>query len=362
MKKNLFFVAAAALMLASCSNDVKLDENIVPVGSNKQQEISFFALSQKPNRKPAAAVTDNVFPTAYHFLIAAYAVDAAGDYFGKTDYANETSNTWSGVAGQKRYWPLSPETLNFLAVTKSDADGSNTTFGAGEPLANFASKAVVVLADNRTTQHDLMYSFARAAVTKDGNHLAFNGGSNVAMAFAHTQALVNFTVKAADAATAGAGIVVTGIQLKQAVYNGTATVTLSNYNSKTVDLAATLAWDGTAYSGATKYDVDVTSISNIAVNSQDAIAAGDGLMIVPNPTKTAEVLNPSFTTFVVSYTLNGHDYTFEYTPTDAQKRMEPGHKYNFNITFTLSEIKVNATVTDWTEGAIPVAIPEPAEP
>ena len=49
MKKNLFFVAAAALMLASCSNDVKLDENTVPVGSNKQQEISFAPSSLSLN-------------------------------------------------------------------------------------------------------------------------------------------------------------------------------------------------------------------------------------------------------------------------------------------------------------------------
>ena len=217
------------------------------------------------------------------------------------------------------------------------------------------------MADNRTAQHDLMYSYARAAVTKSINTLSFNGGSNVAMAFAHTQAWVNFTVKAGDVATAGAGITVTGIQLKQAVYNGTATVTLANYNSKSSDLSATLNWDGTAYTSATKYDVNVptnkTTFSNVAVNSTSEIAAGDGLMIVPNPTKTAEVLNPSFTTFVVSYTLNGKAYTFEYTPTEAQNRMEPAHKYDFNITFTLHEIKVDATVTDWTDADYNVTIP-----
>ncbi len=317
----------------------------------------------QPSTRATAAVDGEVFPTEYNFYISAFAVDGGHDYFNKAEYAREgdSGNTWSGKdASNKQYWPLSSETLNFLAVTKSDADGTNTTFGTATPDA-YASKVVVNLADNRTAQHDLMFSYARAAVTKEGNTLAYNSGNNVAMAFKHAQAWVNFTVKAADAATAGAGIVVTGIQLKQAVYNGTATVTLANYNSKSDALSHTLAWDGTAYTSATKYDVDVptnkTTFSNVAVSSTSETAAGDGLMIVPNPTKTGDDLNASFTTFVVSYTLNGNDYTFEYTPTDAQKRMEPAHKYDFNITFTLHEIKVDATVTDWTDADYAVAIP-----
>lgn len=354
--KKLFFFATAAVVLASCNNDVTISENTALVGSNAQKEITFTALRHTPKRAPIA--NDANFPVAYNFFLAAYSVNGGGDYFDKTEYANESSNIWSGVADQKRYWPLSPDTLNFLAVTKSGADASNTTFG--EAGANFASKVVVNLADNRTNQHDLMYSHARAAVTKSGNVLTYN---NVAMAFYHMQAWVNFTVKAADNATAAAGLVVTGIQLKQAVYNGTATVTVSNYNEKVAEkpLSATLAWDGTAYGSATKYDVDVPGIENVAVNSTSEIAAGTGLMIVPNPNKTAEVLDPSFTTFVVSYTLNGNDYTFEYTPAAAQKCMEPAHKYDFNITFTLHEIKVNATVSNWTdEENYDVNIPTPA--
>ena len=366
MKKSLFILATAAIALASCNNDVKIAEN--KTLGNQPQEIALFPLAQKPARMLApgarAAVTSAEFPTAYNFLISAYAVDAAKDYFGKTEYANEaTTSIWSGVAGQKRYWPLSPETLNFLAVTKSDADGSNTTFGAGDPLANFASKETVVLADNRTTQHDLMYSYARAAVTKDGNTLSFNGGNNVAMTFYHAQSYVCFTVKALNEATKDAGIVVTGIKLNDAVYNGTATVDLANYNSKTTALAATLAWNGTAYTSATQYDVDVPGTTNtfpVTVNSYtSALTAGDGLMIVPNPTKTGDDLNASISTFIVYYKMPGVDkvYEFEYTPTAEQKRMVPGTKYIFNIVFSLTEIKVEPVVQPWAETSYTVNIP-----
>ena len=357
MKKYLFLASVAALSFTACTNET---EEYVGTGSvNQQKEIAFFPLSQKATR---AAVTGAVFPTAYNFLISAYAVNAAKDYFGKTEYANETSTSiWSGVAGQKRYWPLSPETLNFLAVTKSDADGSNTTFGTAG--ANFASKETVVLADNRTTQHDLMYSYARAAVTKDGNTLSFNGGSNVAMTFYHAQSYVCFTVKALNEATKDAGIVVTGIKLNDAVYNGTATVNLANYDDDTESLAATLAWDGTAYTSATQYDVDVPGATNafpVTVNSYtSALPAGDGLMIVPNPTKTEEVLNASIGTFIVYYKMPGVDevYEYEYTPTDVQKRMVPGTKYTFNVIFSLTEIKVEPVVQPWAAQGYDVNIP-----
>lgn len=350
MKKSLFIVASAALVLASCNNDVTLDENTALAGSNTQKEITFTTYAQTAKRAKAnAPVADATFPTAYHFYIAAYDATKNADYFGKTEYANESSTIWAGVDGQEKYWPLVTDTLNFLAVTK--AGESATTFGTtGE---NFASKVVVALADNRTAQHDLMYAAARDSVRRSGSVFTY---PNVPMQFKHAQAWVNFTVKAADAATAAAGIVVTGITLKQAVYNGTATVTLTNYEkAKGGDLSASVAWDGTAYGSATKYDVAVPTnagaFTNVAVNGYAAaIPAGDGLMIVPNPNETASVLDPSFTSIVISYTQNGRAASIEYTPEAAQKRMVPGKKYNYNIVFTLTEIKVNASVETWGDG------------
>ena len=52
MKKCLFILAAAAVVLAGCNNDVKIAENVAPAGSNAQKEIAFSPLSQKAHFAP----------------------------------------------------------------------------------------------------------------------------------------------------------------------------------------------------------------------------------------------------------------------------------------------------------------------
>ena len=317
MKKVLVLLSAAALVLVSCA---KVKD--VYTGSPESRQIAFSPLA-----KPATKAVDNndAFPTGYNFYIAAYAAATGADYFGSTEFQNETgTTTWSGVDGSKKYWPLNPETLNFLAVTK--AGSSTTTFGTAN--ANYASKVVVELADNRTAQHDLMYASARAT----------NPNSNVSLAFHHALSWVQFTV----AGTAGTGLAVNSIQLKGAAYTGTLTVNLANYNSSSETLTATPSWDGEVYAAATKYDVTVPGVSSpITVNATPQ-SVGDGLLVVPNPTVNAA----SISSFVVNYTLNGHNYNIEHTPAENQV-MYPGYKYIYNISFTTHEIKVTATVADW---------------
>ena len=200
MKKKLFFLAAAAVALASCSSDETTAVNSSASQANQPKEIAFSPFAQAMTR--GAVAIDGAFPIGYNFFISAYAVDAAGDYFGKAEYTREgdSGNTWSGVSGQKQYWPLSAETLNFLAVTKSDAEGTNTTFGTAN--AKYASKVVVSLGDNRTAQHDLMYAVGRGIVTQSGNTLTYTGNSAgnaapVDMVFKHALSWVTFTVQTA---------------------------------------------------------------------------------------------------------------------------------------------------------------------
>ena len=146
--------------------------------------------------------------------------------------------------------------------------------------------------------------------------------------------------------TVGTGLTVTGIKLNGAAYTGTLTVNLANYNS-TEALSMTRSWDATAYASATKENnVSVPNVSSITVDGT-ARTVGDGLLIVPNPTESAA----SFASFVVDYTLDGHAYSVVVTPDTADKVMQPGYKYTYNIGITMHEIKVTATVGSWSEAS-----------
>lgn len=333
MKKNLFFVAAAALMLASCSNDVKLDENIVPVGSNKQQEIGFFALSKKPNRKPAAAISDGTFPTAIPMKIAAYNVTAGADFFGATTFSYADSK-WTGG----KYWPLEVATINFLAIANANANNeTGVTWGTDEDensvYENFASKVAIVMSDNSEDQRDLMYAVGTGSVTKPSTVLVYP--SPVALAFRHAQAWIHFTVKASDASSASA-ITINKITLNDVSCAGTYTVTYSNYN---VAAAASVAGVWSAYDAA-EDDVDAVVATGYSALSDSEQAYGD-LMVIPDQ---------GMTSFTVNYTIDGNAYNFTYTPAPALS-LAQATKYTFNITLSsLHAIEVAPTVTTWADG------------
>ena len=346
MRKNLFFVAAAALVLASCNNDVKLDENVALADSNAQKEIAFTSYHQGPKhvKSNAPVGNDEAFPTSYNFFISAYSAVSSGDYFNKAEYANQSSTIWSGKdASNKKYWPLAEETLNFLAVTKQTAGGYDATFGESEPAENFAKKVVVALADNHSEQHDLMYAFGRGEVTKSGNVLIFP--DKVDMEFNHALAWVYFRVKAAS--TLEQAITVNSITLNGANYSGTFTAVVTNYD-KAVG-GGDLAWNSRQWSSPGSNGNYASPNHTPAALGLSFANVGDGLLIVP----TGSLATPAaaFTSFTINYTLNGNDYDYEYTPTVEQRKLTMGKKYLFDITFRLHEILVNASVADWDETA-----------
>jgi hypothetical protein len=367
MKKILFFLAVAAVALASCSSDDTIAENS-KVGNNQQKEITFQAVATPVTR--SGAVSAGVFPTGYNFYIAAYS-GGSGDYFTAKEFANESGTIWSGkTASDKVYWPIGPATLNFLAVTKPiTAGGSPTvTFDSSHP----ASEVVVVIDDNTPTtsgtpgvQHDLMYSFARATVAQNGsNGLTYTGvttsTTNVAMQFHHAFAWVTFKIHSNVA-----GLTLTNITLNDAIYAGTYTVTLNNYDKAdntsvtTDDLSVNARWTTVANPTASNSDVAVPGWTADTSIPTSATEVGDGLLVVPNPNVESSTQQPSFTNFTINFKQNGNAYSFTYNPTLAQRQLDPGKKYVFDITLTLTEIKVDASVVTWgTTSDNSVSIPQ----
>lgn len=308
MKKYLILLSVAALALVSCA---KVKD--VYTGSPASREITFSPLIL--NATKSGAVSNATFPTAYHFYLAA-SVDSDVDYtfFGGTEYANESGTTWSAVSGSKRYWPLNSETLNFLAVTKHGDDV--VTFG--ENGLDYASKVVVAFTGNTPSsgvQHDLMYAYASSS----------DKTSNVSLVFNHALAWVNFTVTS----NLASGVTLTGIDLNAAYFGGTATITSGG--------GVTWSSPQVASTGVTV--PGISSPISVPTTSSTPAACGDGLLVVPHPTAS------SFSSFTVRYTINNENFQVVCTPESMD--LEPGHKYTYNINITLTEIKVTASVGDW---------------
>ena len=379
MKKNLLILAVAAAALVSCSSDEVVSQNTTLTGNDIQQkEIAFRPLAQPSTRAAGAAATNAVsgtdFPQNYTMQVAAYNyTDAShkGDYFGTAtgvnfvyQYAGGSSapgtnaNYWGGNPAQ--YWPLSPTTLNFLAVSKVGPAGTDVvtpTFGVGG-TSTWAKQVSVALADNKPdatnhNQHDLMYANGQAKVTQSGNVLSFGTNGTVGMTFNHALAWVYFRVKGASAAetTGNYAITINSITLNNAYYAGTFLAKLT-----TVETSSALSWDsdaanlkwsspGSQSSNASPhYTYLGESSSKVLTTSFQSV--GDGLLVVPTGSMTTPQV--SFESFTINYTMSGNTYDYTYTPTDAQKTLLLNKKYVYDITFKLHEIFINPSVQDWT--------------
>lgn len=331
MKKLLLF-SVAALAFCACSNDAVVSEN---KPTYEPKEISFAPLT-KPNTRAADtyqyAINGTTFPTDLNMYVAAYQVTPSpSNYFGGTKFiynnaggAAGSSAKWGGET--PKYWPLSPAYINFLAY-------ANVTGSAAFNATNYASEAVITQTNNSSTQTDLMYAIGHGEVTQSDNTLTFP--TKVDMQFKHAQAWIDFYVAASNAN--GAAITVNSITLHGAKYSGTYTITHTAYNATTGQSVA-----GTWTNVGDGAFVTVPGW-NAAALTTSLVQVGKGLLIVPDDDNQTG----DFDSFTVNYTLGGKTYNYTYIPTS--RNVDQAKHYVYNITFTLHEIFVAATVADWTD-------------
>ncbi len=359
MKKALILFSVAALALVSCA---KVTDQYV--GAPESHEIAFQAVAAPATKAAGAAeynaVENTAYPQNYDMKVVAYSVPVtgtAGNYFGANtadggilfgyNYAAGASGASHGYWGGKtaaQYWPLSPATINFLAVSHGGsptADVVTETFNA-----NYASGVSVALADNQPAtaatgngQHDLMYAFGRANVTQSGNTLTFP--DKVDMTFEHALAWVYFRVKAASSVEQA--ITINSITLNNADYSGTFSAAVTNYDK--AKGAGDLAW-GTCQWTTSGSTASVAS-PNYSASSLTTtfVGVGDGLLIIPKGSLATPAA--AFDSFTVEYEYNDNTYEYTYEPTAAERTLLMGKKYIFDITFQLHEIFVNASVANW---------------
>lgn len=341
MKKSLFFVATAAVVLASCSNDVKISENTAPVGSNVQKEIVFSTYAQKAKHAPAKApVLGSEFHATYNMEVKAYqSAPTAGAYFEKCTFAKD-GEYWQGTTAQ--YWPLSAATINFFAVADSGMTASHITIE--DALASATVAYTTTNSYSYTTQCDIMYAFGRGEVIQEGNALIFP--AKVDMEFKHALALIDFQVKGAGTAETSA-ITINSISLKGATYTGTLTLTNTGATAASGAVTTAVSWVG---NDAVNDAVAVPGINASTAITDSYARIGKGLMVIPGT---------GFTSFVINYSMNGNSYDYVYTPSPAVSSLTAATKYTYQINFRLHEIEIAPVVTEWTPASpVEIEVPE----
>ena len=365
--KKLFLFSVAALAFCACSSDETVSEK---TAANQQpKQISFTPLNKVNTR---AAVHGTTFPDQDMYVAAYMAAPNAGNYFEKTafkkNYQGGTATASDGIWGgaPARYWPLSPATLNFLAVTGGSIDAAHFTFGA----TNYASSAAVAYTTGNsygpTTQSDIMYAVGQGTVTQSNNTLTFAGGGtgeNIGMTFYHALALLNFQVKAYSATEVGK-IVVNSITVNGASYTGNLTVTNANYAATdgSAKTQPTITWAPSPAVAATVAGTTSCVFPHTVASKDDYYPSNDAdplnwwnIMIVPSDTKTP-ITNRGFRSFTINYTVKGNsgqaDQTYNYTyypsgDANSDTNVDEGKIYTYKINFKLHEIRIEPSVTNW---------------
>lgn len=329
MKKFFFLLSVAAVAMTACTN-----ESNEYVGSSEAREITFSPITQNMTRGTSDGTTFN--PT--YIKVAAYDITHSRVFFTETEFTKGTTY-WSA----SKYWPLSATAISFLGYTEC-----NSTSSTSPAVFTNTQTLELTMDDNSDAQKDLMYACGFGAVTvKDGtNGNGLDFPNKVDMEFKHAQAWIAFTVNA-DATTSGK-IKLKSIKLNGANYSGKYTVTHANWNSTTAADHTASAVSGVWSNIGTNSNEDVPGWTEADVtNTTAGVPVGDGLLVVPDDKNNSA----DFTSFDITYMLDGKYYTYTYTPAPASLDLEQGKKYTYNITFKLHEILINPSVENWGSGS-----------
>lgn len=349
--KKIFLIAASAMMVfASCTKvNVNYPDNGQP------QEIALFSVNKNMVKAPVSGTT---FSAADNMRVSAYLAQTGDEYNTGSYFTNVLfsktgeSAYWTGGW----YWPLSSATMNFVAVTEI---GGGVTLGDNKTSSTEAGVFTVTLDNNAattTSQTDLMYAVGRG--TSSGNASDI---SAIGMVFEHALAWVNFAFKT----NVENVITIKSVELT-ARYNGTLTVTPSNYASPTEALSATASWSEKNADEVIGIKVpnegnsSVMGDLNVPLDYDDQIDGhqfapyGNGLLVVPGTSSDTD------TFFTIVYTIkqnnNGDPVQYTYKHLLNNTTWAEGKKYTYNININLQEIEVNPSITDW-ENQTAVEVP-----
>ena len=309
MKKQLFFIAAAALGLASCSQDETIEVNT-------SEAISFRTFV---NAQTRADDIDNGKLTQFN-VTARY---ESNNYFDDVTFTKGENETFNSATNY--YWPANA--LNFYAYSP---------IGNTQVTRTDYRTFTVKPSDNTADQVDLVY-----ANTNDKTK-ATSGANGVVLNFRHTGSKIVFQVKNT---AANMKFEVTGWKVGYLDNEGTFTYADANTDEKNATQLAYTDWsENTTYSAENTYTNTLTAAKSVAASTSDAaLLDGEMILIPQKPTKatayaaaTADSkVNGSYVALEIKIMNNDNAGTVIQEKTWAiwpvAFSWEPGKKYTYTI-------------------------------
>lgn len=266
MKKKLFFLAVAAVALASCSND----ETIASQANSEANEISFRPIVNGVTRAYSDVTTANLTS----FYAEAYNSSGNTSYFTKTTFSKDGVSS-NYVSATKYYWPTSGN-LDFIAFYPDVETGNSAQFT--HPTWNTFTLSP---ADNVSTHNDYVVA-ATIGQTKAAS------AAGVPLHFKHLGAQIILKVwNSKGTANGNLKATVTGWKIGYISKSGSYTFAASTATATAIT-APTIASGSQATANVPNgYSQTVTSI-DISGDSYDAVGEaaqlGTPVIIVPQTT------------------------------------------------------------------------------
>jgi len=322
MKKFIYLVGLAAIVLAGCSN-----EEDVATNSNSAEPISFGTFVQKMTK---SGNTD--FPVGKDFLVLGYNTGSA-DYDATTPLnymrqvvtkTNATTYSYFPV----KYWPNNLDKISFFAISPSDGVTVLPAFGeSGVPAATY-------IAPGDVKKHkDVMY-----AVNTDKTSGPIN------FSFSHCLAKVGFSAKmASDYSSDGTCIRINNITLNNVAsilnfttnVDGTINIGTPENTAKASTFSLHYLNDNFVNNGA------VTSVTSANIMMDDSY-----LMLPPCDYSSGTAI-----TATVSYTVTTADgiTTLQTKTASLNPNLQAGKAYTYVLTVSLTSVVFSAAQqSDWT--------------
>lgn len=272
--KKLFFFAAAALALASCSNDET-------VAQYQGEAISFQTFVGGTTRA-ADVTTDNID----EFTVEAFKTGETTPYFSNVKFTKQSTTPVTFTSATKYYWPASPSTVDFYAYSPTtNAQISKTDY----------KTFVVTPSATVSEQVDLVY-----ACTKEKSKTTTAGVTGaVALNFRHTGSKI--VVKVKNTAP-NLKFEVSG--WKVGYLDNSATFTYSDANTDGNNSAQLAIGDWSnndSPAAANTYSVETTSANAVAASSSTAQYLGASALSATATEGLNMILIPQTTTAAGAY-------------------------------------------------------------